>query len=502
MTDIQPADNLPIALPCCVEAPASYRPKAQYALRMLLLPLGIDPQWVDRADLTGHGLYYGPDPEEAPEGALKLRLAPRAVAYFEDVTPYRRSRVRWRWWNGERWPVLFHEAGTDDLVASAFFWLSGWQEHTTPMRDRHGRFPHHASLQARFNTTTRPAVDAYRERLAGELTRLGVTYQRRAWGGAAWALCPTHDVDYLRKWRKGMVYREIVQYFLRNQRRTTPGRRLRRLSHFLRDWISPGDVYRTSFERLQHETFERGGTATFFLKTGAHGPHDVFYALDDPYLQQGIEALEEDGFEIGLHPSYYAHTHLEYLNEEHRRLVEAVTKTPVSVRQHYLRYEAPATPRLQQAAGFWIDSSLGFSECEGFRHATCLPFQRFDLQANAPMDLWEMPLAMMESAVFNRRALSIDEALRVTADILQTCRRFGGVAVMLWHNVLWDELDHPDWGFHFIETLDAAEAEGARIASLRDALSSWLGEDRLRHEPKATDEVIADYESTSDGSTV
>ncbi len=205
-------DSSSTMLPCCVEAPASYRPKAQYALRMLLLPLGIDPQWVDRGDLTGHGLYYGPDPDEAPEVVLQLRLVPEAVAYFEDVTPYRSSRMRWRRWNGERWPVLFVdvETGDDDLVASAFFWLSGWQEHTTPMRDRHGRFPHHASLQARFDTTTRPAVDAYRERLASDLDRSGITVQRRVWGGAAWAFCPTHDVVYLRKWRKGMVYRDIV----------------------------------------------------------------------------------------------------------------------------------------------------------------------------------------------------------------------------------------------------------------------------------------------------
>ena len=61
-------------------------------------------------------------------------------------------------------------------------------------------------------------------------------------------------------------------------------------------------------------------------------------------------------------------------------------------------------------------------------------------------------------------------------DILETCRRFGGVAVMLWHNVLWDEMDHPAWGAHFIETLDAAIAQGARLLSLKDALASWLGE--------------------------
>ena len=162
MTDNHADRNPSTVLPCCVEAPASYRPRAQYALRMLLLPLGIDPEWVDRDDLADGGLYYGPEPDDLPDTVLKLRLAADVVTYFETPTPYRTSWMRWRRWHGERWPVLFTDPETDqdDLVASTFFWLSGWQEYIIAERDRHGRFPHHASLQARFNTTTRPAVDA------------------------------------------------------------------------------------------------------------------------------------------------------------------------------------------------------------------------------------------------------------------------------------------------------------------------------------------------------
>ncbi len=471
-----PDDNRAAPLPCCVEAPASYLPRAQYGLRMLLLPLGIDPRWVKREDLTGQGLYYGPEPDGFPEGVLRLRLAPATIAYFDAATPYDRRRVHWRTWDEDRWPILFHEAGTDDLVASTFFWLSGWQEHTTRERDQHGRFPHHASLQAHLGTTTRPGVEAYRAMFAERLMGLGVPLRRRAWGGAAWALCPTFDIDYLRKWRKGMVFREAVEYFLLNRRRARPGARLRRFGHFLRDWMAPGDVYRMAFERLEQETIQHGGTGTFFLKTDAHGPHDVFYAPDDPYLQRRVTSLKDHGFEIGLHPSYYAHAHPEYQVDERDRLRTLVTQPSVSVRQHFLRYDVPATPRLHQAAGFQIDSSLGFAEHEGFRHATCLPFQLFDPLANAPIDLWEMPLAVMDGVLFNRRGMDPEAARRATEDILETCRRFGGVAVMLWHNVLWDEMDHPGWGRHFVETLDEAVARGARVTSLKDALAAWMGE--------------------------
>ncbi len=87
MTDDFPEANRAIPLPCCVEAPASYLPRAQYGLRMLLLPLGIDPRWVDREDFTGQGLYYGLEPDGFLEGVLRLHLSPASIAYFDMATP-------------------------------------------------------------------------------------------------------------------------------------------------------------------------------------------------------------------------------------------------------------------------------------------------------------------------------------------------------------------------------------------------------------------------------
>jgi peptidoglycan/xylan/chitin deacetylase (PgdA/CDA1 family) len=286
-------------------------------------------------------------------------------------------------------------------------------------------------------------------------------------------LCPTHDIDYLRKWRPGILYREVVPYFFRNHLGQPIGHRLRRLLGVGRDIVSQPDPQRTAFERMHAEVARRGGTATYFLKMGAHGPRDVHYDPQDRYLAERVAALDADGFEVGLHPSYHAHTHPEYLAEERDRLAAVTGGPPRAVRQHYLRYEPTVTPRLQAAAGFRIDSTLGFAEHEGFRRGTCLPFRLFDVTSNAPLDLWELPLAVMESALFNRRHLERGAARMATRRVLQTCERFGGVAVMLWHNVLWDERDHPGWGDHFMDTLDGALDAGAAIYSLRDAIGHW-----------------------------
>lgn len=483
-TPTLPHSNTPIALlstnnahtlRCCLDVPPAYRPQAQYAVRMLLMPLGYDPVWVERGALAeGIGLYYGTSEGGKSEAVVVLPFAEQAARVFEARDPVDPAAITWEPWGGASWPVIFRDPrGAADLIASAFFWLSGWQEVTTAARDQHGRFPFAASLQSRLDTALRPAVDAYREMLAERLEAHGLVLHRRSWLGGAWALCPTHDIDYLRKWRLGMIYREVVPYLLRNQRNATQAERLGRFRAFARDALRRGDVYREAMFRMPGEVKNVGGTATYFFKTGAHGPRDVPYSTTSAFLRRFVERLVREAFEVGLHPSFHAHNHPAYLHEERQRLIELAGAAPRSVRQHYLRYEPGVTGRLHEAAGFEIDSSLGFAECEGFRHGTCLPFQLYDLDANAPLDVWEMPLAVMEAALFNRRNLSVAEALDATQAVMDVCRRFGGVAVMLWHNVLWDELDYPGWGQHFTETLDAAANQGARIASLAQALDGW-----------------------------
>ena len=457
-------------LPCCIEAGPTYAPKARYALSMLLLPLGLGPVWVRRDDLTGPGLYYGANPEDLPGQVVALQLGAGVEEYFDQPTQIRSDGVRWHQFEELRFPVLFAE----DQVASAFFWLSGWQEYYTRQRDAHGRFPHNVSLQKALGITTLPVVDIYRRCLRDELKRAGIDSNMRKWGGTSWVMSPTIDVDYLRKWRKGIVYRELVEYFLLNSRAVRLRDRVGRLLGSTRQALGGTDPFIAALDRM-NACIKSHGSGTVFLKTSAHGPKDVHYSLRSKYMHRLIARSKRDDFEIGLHPSYHAHNHPDYLREERRLLLDLTGSAPISVRQHYLRFVSPATPRLQVANGFRIDSTLGFATQVGFRHGTCMPFRHFDVVQNKALDLWEMPLAVMDSALFNRQNLSASEAVTASKEILQMCARFGGIGVILWHNVLWDELDFPGWGDHFEAILQWAAESGGGILSLRSALESWLG---------------------------
>ncbi|MCS7155697.1 MAG: polysaccharide deacetylase family protein [Bacteroidetes bacterium] len=472
------------SLPVHLDVPAAFEPKALLGLEALLLPLGLRPVRA-RPDQGRRGLYYGPE-EPDWEAGLCIRARPETWAYFERLAPY---PTEWLcYW--ERVPVLFglpvaRLAGevwyTElDLIASAFFWVSGWQEYASPERDQHGRFPYRASLQARMGWVERPLVNEYARLLGSWLDSVGLSAPGLRWRGCGWALVLSHDIDYLRKWRPGMIYRELIWHFLQNRRRLRWSDRIGRLRAFLRDWLRAGDVMRESLERIWALERSWGVRATYFFKTGARDKRDVGYSHRSRYLKGLIAGLLREGFEVGLHPSYRAHDRADYMRQERDRLLRLLQRSEPraelrAVRQHFLRLALPETFRIQVALGFAWDATLGFAEREGFRRACATPFRIFDVPANRILPLWEFPLLLMDSTLFDYRKLSAQEALESTLRLYEITRSAGGVAVSLWHNVLYDPLDYPGWGEVFERSTLWAIAHGAFVGSLAEVAAELEG---------------------------
>ena len=450
---------------------AGYVPKARYALRMLLHPLGLEPRWVSARDAPR--VYYGCDPGAARHAGVWLQAHPDADVFFQRSRPLDLRDTAPFEFEGLTVPACFVDgAGCPDIVASAFLWLSGWQERAVQRRDAHGRVLFEDSLAARWDTARHPVVDAYRAWLEAQLRATGTDVQRRRWLGRDWAFCPTHDVDYVRKWRAGILYRECVRHMLLNDLRESFGGRWNRMVHVGRQMVQ-GDPYRDALEAIPTMELDRGAAATFFVKAGGGHANDVFYRVGSPFMRRWMARMMARGFEVGFHPSYRTLDEPERMYAEKARL-ERVTGRPTrSIRQHYLRFDPAATPRLHASLGMSIDSTLGFAEREGFRRGTCMPFQLYDLDRDCPLGVWEMPLAFMDSAFFYRRRFEWQEALDATSDMVRACRRYGGVLVGLWHTTLGDEIDCPGWNEHFQRTLDEVLRRDAAVTSLEQALRGW-----------------------------
>jgi hypothetical protein len=427
-------------------------------LEELLRPLGLVPTWCARGDLSSGGLYYGPHVHDVPGGVVTLPMAADAPAYFGSRMPYRPEDVRWGVVAGQRVPYLFPRGVTDslpDLVASAFYWLSGWQEVTTLVRDVHGRFPFHASLQAATRTEALPVVDHYRIQLRTLLEAGGMEAPTRKWRGHAWAVAPTHDIDFTHKSRLGTLARIPLR---------ETGRRVA-----LRQAIAAPDPRRAAVRRFAEIERELDAGATYFFKAAARGPWDAPYRLRSSGARALVATIQQAGFEIGLHPSYHAHDHSGHLAEERDRLATIVGRQPAAVRQHFLRFDTTLTPRLLAANGLQVDSTLGFAEREGFRQATSFPFRLYDADRDVALEVWEMPLAVMDATLFHYRGLCLGDAEAAAWRIMEAVRRVGGCAVLLWHNTAFDEVDFAGQGALFERLLRRACDSGAALLGLEAA---------------------------------
>ncbi len=327
-----------------------------------------------------------------------------------------------------------------DIFGSCFFMLTRYEELVKEDRDQHGRFPASASLAYQEGFLERPIVDEYVEvlwccmqYLWPDLKRKERTFKRDVSCDVDWPYSTTfRSMQGIAKRSIGnLVKRKSISQF-RND-----------LSRYLKvqsQGIRYDEFYQFPF--IMDELEHRNSRGTFyFIADNPAGLVDGIYRLDEPEIQELIAEIVERGHKIGLHPSYTTYQNVDQLALEKSKLEEQLSILGVGeevtmTRQHFLRFDASQTFRLLDESGFQYDSSMGYPDHIGFRAGTCQPYRMFDLVAEQPIDLIQVPLLVMEVSMLSSgyMGLSHDEALSRVAHIVEHCKRHQGIFTFLWHN--------------------------------------------------------------------
>ncbi|WP_436926974.1 polysaccharide deacetylase family protein [Halosimplex amylolyticum] len=161
------------------------------------------------------------------------------------------------------------------------------------------------------------------------------------------------------------------------------------------------------------------------------------YDVTDSDVAAVIGALDDGGWEVGLHGSIPAHSDPDRLHVEKNRVEDTLGHEVVGARQHYLRLDGTRTWRYQRDIGLRYDSSLGTSESYGFRYGYA-PLRPFD------DDFVVFPLTLMEQAL-PAVSTNPERAWHICESLLQEAADNRAVMTILWHPRYFNEREFPGY---------------------------------------------------------
>lgn len=328
-----------------------------------------------------------------------------------------------------------------DIPGTVFFLLTRYEEAVATARDGHGRVPLAALSRFQRAHLHRPLVDEYVELLFALLQRLWPQLVRRP---RSFRLLPSHDVDRPFEYLFMPPARLALRVAADLLQRRAPALALAHARSWWR--VRHGDLAAdpcNTFDWLMSQSEQRNlQSAFYFICARPGGAIDGDYELEHPAIRALLVDIARRGHEIGVHGSYRSGSDAGQLGRELGRLralcaAEGITRPVTGGRQHFLRWDAPATIVNWEQAGLVYDSTLTFAEQPGFRCGTCHEHHGYDLRGQRALGVRERPLIVMECSVIDDAYLGLGdgEAARAAMVALkQTCRRFAGDFTLLWHN--------------------------------------------------------------------
>jgi len=262
----------------------------------------------------------------------------------------------------------------------------------------------------------------------------------------------THDVDYvtktlaLRLKQTAFVNYNIVKYLLSGNLRAA----FEMLPRLLRFGLGFGNYWQ--FPVIRRLEAEYGAMSSWnfyggiggFKRSASELLLDPSYRVENYNLAQQIKLLQQEGNRIGLHQGFHSWCQSDRMKIEKKRLEEALGDHVNSCRQHWLRFSFKDTWKAQEAAGFNLDTTLGFNDRSGFRNSAALCMPAWIESENRFSDLLKtLPMVLMDSHLFDYAQLDAAARKRLIDYYLDEIAFVGGEVTVIWHQRVF----HADYGW-------------------------------------------------------
>lgn len=286
-------------------------------------------------------------------------------------------------------------------------------------------------------------------------------YQASYPANKKFAICLTHDVDDL--------YPPFTHQMLSSLTCLKNGDWSGFKGHLL--WQAKGKEASPywNFQKIIELEQKYKAKSTFYFMATARDPKRFRYNIED--LADELKFIVESGWEVGLHGGYYAFNDLSAIKREKQRLEKVLDREVIGYRNHYLRLQVPHTWALLEKCGFKYDSTYGYTDRAGFRNGMCHPFRPYNLQAQQWMGIYELPLHVMESAIFE--SVNPPAAWELIKGLLGQVERNKGVLTVLWHNNVFSCPFRAGWSELYENILQYGQEKQAWMTSAEEIWRWW-----------------------------
>lgn len=370
------------------------------------------------------------------------------------------AQIIWKDWEDTSIPILFHDDDTlaiiekkdgsviinYDIVASAFYFLSLWQEYHIEDRDENGRFPYTSSIQCSLEIPLLPVVNYYFDILRSAIEQASFPLTNRYKSDHSMTTFVSHDID--------SIYSGWIKDSFASLKRFRFGKIIGNVSRKLFDkdnWDNIDEILRLEEELDINSTF-------YFL--AKKDPKNADYTIDD--VAYNFHNIVKSGSEVGIHGSLGSGFNDKQLQEEMSLFQLDLSGN----RFHFLQFDAKLSFKCIEDSGLHYDSSLGFAEHIGFRNGFCHPYQPFNFKENKAFRHIEIPLNLMDTTLRDSGYMGLDDDQVINEKIdrlIDEVKKFNGVISILWHNPYFTNQKFKGWRDRFIQLIKKLKEHNSRF---------------------------------------
>ena len=383
-------------------------------------------------------------PDSLPQSHISFveisEFMPLRVNFFEPKLPVL------YWGSNKRENVVFKKNNLiivkADIIASAFFMLTRYEEMIVQKRDKYDRFPACESISFKEGFLHRPIIQEYAELFWDWIKTLVPAASRRV---KKFTLRLTHDIDKFKQYTS--FAKEVVRIpWALAFKGDKASEAFQRFSEALLVFSGKKKDPNITYERLMDISEEHGARSCFYFMADNV---KAAYKISDIEVIKTLEIILERGHEIGLHPNFGSYISYEKLARQKDRLDRILGYENYGARQHYLQWKLPETWRLYEKVGLTHDSSVGFLEMPGYKAGICVPYYVFDLEQGKQLSLIEIPLIVMDASFYakkydvmrNKYFKTLLDSNMKEFDIIdyvyylkRQAQKYNGYFTALWHN--------------------------------------------------------------------